>query len=124
MCRILIIPSGMGKKESIEILNNMLGKNLDGVGFSYVKDGKFVTHKYPRSLNRVIKKKRIFLDHLPHTGPTICHIRAISTGLKVLEDTHPFIIGNGKKQFCLMHNGTFSEFGLVKLALSKTVEFQ
>jgi predicted glutamine amidotransferase len=111
-----MINSGVTKKEALEILANQYGENKDGVGEVYLKDGKFVVNKYAQSLEKVVKKGREFLSHLPHPGWTLIHIRRASCGIISKENAHPFVSMNGK--IALIHNGTLNYSGLLRMYLS------
>lgn len=120
MCRIAAFPPGFSRDEAIEILANFENKNTDGTGSAYIKDGKFVIEKWARPFSSVIKRKP-FLTHMPYNdGWTIVHLRAASHGGNCKENTHPFVVG----PWAFIHNGIWSEHKLVRLALSKAVDFE
>lgn len=118
MCRIAAFPPGFGRIEALEILANFEDRNTDGTGSAYVKDGRFVVDKWAKPFSTIIKSKP-FLAHMPYDGWTIAHLRAASHGDNLKQNTHPFIVG----PWAFIHNGVWSEYNLVKLALSKQVEF-
>ena len=118
MCRLAAFPPNFPRNEAIEILKNFENNNTDGTGAAWIKDGKFVIEKYPRSLSKVLRKHR-FLGHMPHVGWTIAHLRAASRGDSSLVNTHPFVAG----KWVVCHNGTFDEFKIVKLALGNRIKF-
>ena len=118
VCRQAAFPPGFPRDEAISILRNFENNNTDGTGAAWVHNGKFVVERYPRGLTKVLRKHR-FLSHMPHNGWTIAHLRAASRGDISLENTHPFIAG----KWAVCHNGTFSEFKIVKLALGNRVKF-
>ncbi len=127
MCRLLAISGKTTKKEALSILDNFLGANTDGVGYVYASENKFVVKKYPYSLEKVLKNKnknKDFLSHLPYDGITLIHLRSSSVGENKKCNTHPFIIGEGKGQFALIHNGTFHAHDVARLAMCKTVNFE
>jgi len=119
MCRLAAFPPGFPRKDAIDILKSFENNNTDGTGAAWIKDGEFQVEKYPKSLTKVIRRRR-FLDHMPHNGWTIAHLRAASHGDNKLENTHPFIVNN---KWAIVHNGIFSEYKIVKLALSPHVTF-
>ncbi len=122
MCRILILNPGATRKQALDILGNMLGDNKDGTGECYVKDGKFVLNKYVQPLDKVIKKGKVFLDHLPHNGFTIIHIRRASVGLVEKSNSQPFVSLN--KEIAAIHNGTCYGTGLLSLYLSTCLGYE
>jgi hypothetical protein len=119
MCRIAAFPPGFGRIEALEILANFENKNTDGTGSAYVRDGRFVVEKWAKPFSQVIKSKP-FLSHMPYDGWTIAHLRAASHGDNAKQNTHPFIVG----PWAFIHNGIWSEYKLVKLALSKSAKFE
>jgi len=112
-------PPNFPRAEALEILKNFENNNTDGTGAAWIEGKKFVVERYPKSLTKVIRKHR-FLHHMPHPGWTIAHLRAASKGDVSLVNTHPFVAG----KFAVCHNGTFSEFKIVKLALGNRVKFE
>jgi hypothetical protein len=119
MCRIAAFPPGFARNQALEILANFENKNTDGTGSAYVKDGRFVVDKWAKPFSWVVKNKP-FLAHMPYDGWTLAHLRAASHGDNAKENTHPFIIG----PWAFIHNGIWSEYNLVKLALSRQVKFE
>ena len=117
MCRLLAIPSGFTRDEALTILLDMQAqKNRDGVGSVYVDDkGQFQIVKYPKSLSHVLRKHKPFLDHLPHKGWTLIHLRAASHGGHTMENTHPFEVGD----WCVAHNGIWHEHALASVLMEK-----
>lgn len=67
-----------------------------------------------------MSKEKDFLSHMPHKGWTIVHLRAASHGAKSITNTHPFVAG----PWAIAHNGVWSEYNIVKLALSPFVKFE
>jgi len=120
MCRIAAFPPNFPREEALSILANFENKNTDGTGSAYVKaNGEFVIEKWAKSLGWVINNKSSFLSHMPYNkGWTIVHLRAASHGKNTKENTHPFVIGD----WAFIHNGIWSEYNLVRLALSKSVK--
>ena len=112
MCRIAILPPGTNRKEAFSILGEMLGDNLDGTGEVFVRDGKFVVNKYQQSLEKVVRKGRPFLNHLPHNGFTLVHVRKASCGHICKENSHPFISLDGS--IAVVHNGTLRGVKLLR----------
>jgi hypothetical protein len=117
MCRIAAFPPGFSRRDALGILANFENKNTDGTGSAYVRDGKFIVNKWAKPFSSVIRKKD-FLSHMPYDGWTIAHLRAASHGTNLKENTHPFIVG----PWAFIHNGIWSEYKLVQLALSKQVK--
>ena len=105
MCRIAVIPPHFDRSEAIDILRTFEGGNTDGTGYVYVKDGKFVVHKWAKPFSKVLKKTgNKFFDHLPeHNGITLCHLRAATHGEIAPKNTHPFVVGNR----AYVHNGVW-----------------
>lgn len=126
MCRLAAFPPHFPQDKALEILLEMEGtNNVDGVGSAYVgADGKFVVQKWPTSLSKIMEKGTPFLEHMAgegYNGWTIAHLRAASHGVVAMKNTHPFVIND---QWAFMQNGTWNDFDIVKLALSKTVKFE
>ena len=119
MCRIAAFPPNFPRIQALEILANFENRNTDGTGSAYVKDGRFVVDKWAKPFSTVVKNKP-FLGHMPYNGWTLAHLRAASHGDNAKENTHPFIIG----PWAFIHNGIWSEYNLVKLALSRQVKFE
>ena len=130
MCRLAAFPPNTSRTEAIEILLEMQGCNLDGVGSVYVnKGGEFVVDKYPCSLSSLLRKQSKelkkgegFLSHMPHDGWTVAHLRAASHGGNTFENTHPFITADGN--YAVVHNGIWSDYRIAKLCLEKSIEFK
>lgn len=122
MCRLAAFPPNFPREDAIEILRNFENNNVDGTGAAWVEDGHFVVEKYPKSLTKVLRRHKTFLDHMPYNGWTIAHLRAASCGEISTVNTHPFVTQNGKWVIC--HNGGFSEHKIVRLALGKTIKFE
>jgi len=120
MCRLAAFPPNFARADAIEILKNFENNNVDGTGAAWIEDGKFVVEKYPKPLSKVLHRHRSFLDHMPHNGWTIAHLRAASHGNISGVNTHPFVANN----FVVCHNGVFSEHKIVRLALGNRVKFQ
>jgi hypothetical protein len=99
------------------------------VGSAYVKDGKFVVDKHPVSLTELLTLDHPFLSHMPYEGWTIAHLRAASHGDIAYRNTHPFTVGGtgdrtkGEGEWCIAHNGIWTDYAVAKLALSKFVKF-
>ncbi len=118
MCRIAAFPPGFSRTEALEILANFENQNTDGTGSAYLKDGKFIVEKWAKPFSKVVRRNP-FLGHMPyHDGWTIVHLRAASHGGNRMENTHPFLVGN----WAFIHNGVWSEYELVKLAISNQVK--
>lgn len=119
MCRIAAFPPNFPREKAIEILENFENNNTDGTGSAYLKNGEFIVQKWPKPLEWAVKNRR-FLSHMPYNnGWTIVHLRSASHGKNTVDNTHPFVIG----PWAFIHNGIWSEYKLVKLALSKTTKF-
>ena len=119
MCRLAAFPPGFARDDAIEILKHFENNNTDGTGTAYVENKRFVVEKYPKSLSKVLSKRRL-LDHMPYDGWTIAHLRAANRGDVKAVNTHPFVAG----RWCVCHNGTFDEYKVVKLALGNKVKFE
>ena len=63
MCRLLSLPPETGKDEAIKILQHFEKANNDGTGMVYIKDGKFVVEKYPKTFSWVLREHPDFLSH-------------------------------------------------------------
>ena len=121
MCKMTAIAPGYSKEKTIEILQQFERGNTDGIGYSYVENGQFRVKKWPISLLEVLETEKNFLDHLPYNkGWTIIHLRAGTHGENAVKNTHPFVVGN----ICVTHNGIWSEYNIVKLALGKNAKIQ
>lgn len=122
MCRLLACPPGFSRNEALEILNEMEGRNEDGFGYTYLNpNGEFVTRKYGTSFSKLLKRNNVsLLAHMPHDTWTIIHERAASHGAICKENSHPFETEN----YAICHNGMFKEHGIIRLALSNTVNFE
>lgn len=126
MCRLAAFPPNFPQDKALEILLEMEGsKNVDGVGSAHIgADGNFVCQKWPTSLSKIMEKGTPYLQHMAgegHNGWTIAHLRAASHGVVAMKNTHPFII-NDQWAFC--QNGTWNDYNIVKLALSKTIKLE
>lgn len=118
MCRLAAFPPRFSRVEALEILANFENQNVDGTGSAYVKDGEFIVEKWAKPFSKVVRRNR-FLSHMPnHDGWTIVHLRAASHGCNKVENTHPFIVGD----WAFIHNGVWSDYELVKLAISNQVK--
>lgn len=123
MCRLAAFPPNTTRQEAIEILLEFEGRsNRDGVGCAHVdaETGEFVVVKYPLSLSHILLKKMPFLDHMPHPGWTIAHLRAASHGGNTIENTHPFIVGD----MCVCHNGIWSDYSIVRSVIGKAFDIK
>jgi predicted glutamine amidotransferase len=120
MCRLAAFPPDYPRDKALEILLAFEGKNTDGVGSVYVKNNKFVVDKHPTALSKILAKDHDFLGHMPYNGWTLAHLRLASHGCNANRNTHPFLVGD----WAFVHNGVWSDYNLVKLALSKTVKFE
>ena len=114
MCRIAAFPPGFERKEAVSILQNFCKNNTDGTGSVFVKNGKFIEQKWPRSLAWVLKNTS-FLNAMPHDGWTLVHLRAASHGGNFRRNTHPFIVGDR----AIIHNGVWFDYELSALLLAK-----
>ena len=119
MCRIAAFPPGFSRTEALKILANFENKNTDGTGSAFVRDGKLVVNKWAKPFSSIVRTKS-FLSHMPYDGWTIAHLRAASHGDNLKQNTHPFVVG----PWAFIHNGVWSEYNLVKLALSKQVKME
>lgn len=118
MCRLAAFPPGFARDDAIEILKHFENNNTDGTGAAWIHDREFQVEKYPKSLTKVLRRHR-FLHHMPHDGWTIAHLRAASHGDNKAVNTHPFVAG----KWAVCHNGVFSEYKVVKLALGNRIKF-
>jgi predicted glutamine amidotransferase len=129
MCRLAAFPPHFSREKAIDILLQFEGCNTDGVGSAYLSNGKFIVDKHPTSLTDLLSAGHPFLGHMPYNaGWTIAHLRAASHGENAHRNTHPFIVGAGNREagegeWCIAHNGIWSDYSVVKLALSKFVKF-
>ncbi len=123
MCRLLAISPNTSRKVAIDILANMVNKNVDGTGEAYIgPDGNFVVNKYSQSIDKVLKKGKKFLDHLPYAhGWTLIHIRQASIGFQSKENSHPFLSLNG--EIVGAHNGTLGGTHLLSMYLQTCLGF-
>lgn len=121
MCRLSAFPPGFKKDEALEILKDFERSNTDGVGYTYIKDGKFNIRKWPTSLSKVVNRNKNFLVHMDgnQTSWTIVHLRAATHGHNSYENTHPFIVGG----WAICHNGVWSDHKIARLVLEKTNKF-
>lgn len=127
MCRLAAFPPLMPRQEALNILLDMQGGNLDGVGSVYLNEkGEFIVDKHPCSLTSLFRKGgaagKAFLSHMPHAGWTVAHLRAASHGGNTMENTHPFITHDGN--YAIVHNGIWSDYRLAKLCLAPTIPFK
>lgn len=120
MCRLSCFPPGTPKEKAIEILKNFAEGNGDGVGSVHVKDGKFVVNKWAVPLEQALREKMPLLDHMPHRGWTLVHLRAASHGSIAYRNTHPFIKGD----WAFMHNGVFGAHSIMRAALAPYTTFE
>lgn len=120
MCRLAAFPPNFPKKDAYNILWNFLKGNTDGTGSLHIKDGQFVSRRYPFSLTKVVKEQKVLLGHMPYPGWTVIHLRAASHGGNKVANTHPFIKG----KWGVVHNGVWSEYNIAKAALNRLVEFE
>jgi hypothetical protein len=120
MCRLAAFPPNFPKKDAYNIMWNFLKGNTDGTGSIHVKDGQFVTRRYPYSLTKVVKEQKVLLGHMPYPGWTVVHVRAASHGDNKVVNTHPFIKG----KWGVVHNGVWSEYSIAKAALHRLVDFE
>jgi predicted glutamine amidotransferase len=120
MCRLAAFPPDYPRDKALEILLAFEGRNTDGVGSVHVKNNKFVVDKHPTALSKILAKDHNFLGHMPFNGWTLAHLRLASHGCNHARNTHPFVVGD----WGFIHNGVWSDYNLVKLALSKSVKFE
>ena len=125
MCRLACFPPNFPQDKALEMLLEIEASNTDGVGSVHLSEnGEFVVNKYPTSLSKVMEKGTPFLHHMANgdfNGWTLTHLRAASHGAVAMKNTHPFIIDN---KWGFVHNGVWSDYDVVKLALSKTIKFE
>ena len=119
MCRVCALPPGTTKEAAMEIMENFYVGNEDGTGSVYVKDGKFVIHKWGLGFETVKKRNLPLFDHMPYPGWTLAHVRAASHGGKTTQNAHPFAKGD----WALVHNGIFYDYAPVKAVLSTLTGF-
>lgn len=123
MCRQACFPKGFKRNDAIDILLDMEKFNTDGVGYCYLKNGEFVVRKWTKSLSKVLRREKNFLNDIRDAeGYTLVHLRAASHGCIHYDNTHPFITNSG--DYAIMHNGIFSDYKLAKLCLKSTVAFK
>lgn len=121
MCRLIAAPPGTSRMEALEILDRMEFRNKDGFGYSFLKEGNFVTFKWALSFTELLKRGYPLLQHMPHNTWTIIHQRAASCGAIAKENSHPFIIDD---KWAICHNGAFREHRIVSLALSTFIDLK
>jgi len=120
MCRLAAFPPNFPRQEAIDILRSFAAYNEDGVGYVFSNHNKFNVVKSPKSFTKVLRRNHNFLEHMPYDGWTVAHLRAASHGVNVEENTHPFVAG----AWAVVHNGIWSEYSAVKLALENRVKFK
>lgn len=123
MCRLAAFPPNYPRDQALEILLAFEKSNVDGVGSVHIKNGKFVVDKHATSLSKLLSKGHNFLGHMEKgwNGWTLAHLRLASHGGVALKNTHPFLIGD---DWAFVHNGVWSNYKFVRLALSKSVKFE
>lgn len=113
MCRLAAFPPNFPRDEAKDILLNMLKKNTDGFGYTYLKSPRrFHLVRYPGSIEDIIDHEET-LGHMPHNGWTIAHMRLATQGGNFDRNTHPFIKG----EWAVVHNGMFGNSDRLRLAL-------
>lgn len=117
MCRLAAFPPGYSKEGAIAIIDDFSSTNDDGTGYAYVDGDKFMQYRTTKSFKDILKDdKKTFLDHMPHKGWTIFHVRQATHGAVAIKNTHPFIRGSS----AVVHNGIWSPGDAVRFALSET----
>jgi predicted glutamine amidotransferase len=131
MCRIAAFPPKFPKEYALKYIARFAKGNGDGTGSVYLKDGEFVVNKWPISLAKVVYREYPLLDHMPHNGWTVVHLRAASHGENTMENTHPFIKEKfsvppraNPTRYAVIHNGIWSDYSLAKAAMSPYVDFE
>jgi predicted glutamine amidotransferase len=124
MCRMLAIMPRSGHKLDSEIVRSFQNLASCGLVPRGVKAGhsdgwgmvSWIDEK-PRYLGReptdALKDKKYDLacreiDNLGITSPILVHLRKASVGLKIRENTHPFVI----REWAFAHNGTIRKLNL------------
>lgn len=110
MCNIMICKNRMPTDSELE---GSWRSNYHGAGIGWYKDNKVYYIKGIMSLEELKNK----LNELNLTTPFVIHFRLASSGERVPELTHPFIVSPDNKnplKYCgdypiLFHNGTSSE---------------
>lgn len=124
MCRLAsFIPSEMSKDDILSLLIDMQGQNLDGFGFGYLHNDKFLVKKTHLSLTEVLTKKSkwdFFGDCFKHNSHVIFHLRKSSCGPITTNSAHPFIINN---QFIGCHNGSYKSHEIIRAAMGKEIKY-
>ncbi len=120
MCRVACFPPNFPRERALEIVKDFYVGNDDGTGSVHLEDGKFVCTRYNFSFEKVMDKKLPFLEHMPHPGWTLVHVRAASHGRNTVANTHPFVKGD----VAMIHNGVFREYAPVRAALAATHKFK
>lgn len=121
MCRLLAAPPGTSREETLEILKRMEFRNKDGFGYTFLKNGEFVTYKWALSFTELVKRGYPLLNHMPGDSWTIVHQRAASCGGIAKENSHPFVVGN---RWSICHNGSFREHRIISFALSNHMDLK
>lgn len=120
MCRLAAFPPHFSPSKALTIMKDMVGGNDDGVGTCYLNGNHFVINKVPYALDKALEKKVPLFDHMPYGGWTIAHVRAATHGEKTPQNTHPIHRGN----YCVVHNGVWSESENFRKALTPGVKFR
>lgn len=110
MCRVFAFPPGTPRALAVSVMDDGVGNNDDGVGYCYVKDGKFILKKYPTDIGSAMKSHPDFLGHMPHDGWTIAHERMATHGGNTHGNTHPFV----RERFAVVHNGIFTQHEAIR----------
>lgn len=130
MC--IILSSDKGKLLNRENLETSFKSNGDGIGFSYVKDGKLLLEKGFFDFEEFYKAYQK-TENYSH----IIHFRYKTHGAKDKLNCHPFVVSENKKYdennkeienenellLVMAHNGVLSSFGNKEKDMSDTYSF-
>jgi predicted glutamine amidotransferase len=103
----MAFPPGLPRAEAEkEILRLGASPNDDGVGVAFVKDGAIQIRKYGLPAKNAIEQGKTLLEHMPHDGWTVAHVRQATHGSVCDLNSHPFLVGDA----AYAHNGVWSNY--------------
>ena len=104
MC--LLILQEKEAKIKDDLLNNAYVGNPDGVGYSYIDNGKLTTKKY-RKYNKFLSNWKSDVKEFGSISPFLLHFRLATHGLdEGTFNVHPFTV---RKGLVFAHNGIINE---------------
>ncbi|MEM5866350.1 MAG: class II glutamine amidotransferase [Candidatus Aenigmatarchaeota archaeon] len=108
MCGIgaVVVREGNAWKRAKEILVGQENRGSSSSGIAYIENGEI------KILKDTVEPKEFVKKYEVESKVVITHSRAPSVGRVCLENAHPFMSCDGR--FALVHNGTFSEYRLIK----------